>query len=318
MKRIENIEGKTGRDYEIGFTIEKSKANSHFGRSIQPERLDETYGKITDEDIAHNSHPLIVDNFFCSDCEERLGLIESKYSKTIVIVKETDYKSGISNSNGILFWASVFWRMAVHGKSGIKLTTEKNESLRIILDSFLPRKNENLNEEEFAVSNIVKGVSYKVIRCHNLETVDPKWLLFHPEFHNSFCLFIDEFVVVFSLNGQFEEFERNDCFGINNLILKAPTNNSTGDEVIRPFDRSVFMEYGKKIVNKIKKIYVSGLDELFDKLHVAAGGKGDKMPVDLKREIMAEITSNKKKPGRRYTQEDIVKSTYKIMKKYAP
>lgn len=318
LKRIENIGGKKGRDYEIGYKIEKLKAKSHFGRSVQPERLEKTFGAITDEDIANNKHPLIVDNFLCPECEERLALIESKYSETIESVIEGDYESGISSANGILFWASVFWRMSVHGESGVKLTEEQNESLRTILDSFLPNEKQELNEENFSKHELVKDISYKIIRCHNAKDDDAKWLLFHPEFYKSFCLFIDEFVVVFSLDGKYEEFDTTDCFGINDLIKKAPANSSNGNEVIQPFDRTIFLDYAKKIVNKIKDVYVDGLDEFFNKVHIAAGGQGNKMPNELKQEIMKEITLDEKKIGRKYKQEEIVKSTYRVMKKYTP
>ena len=39
---------------------------------------------------------------------------------------------------------------------------------------------------------------------------------------------------------------------------------------------------------------------------------------EIKAEILAELTSDEKKIGRKYTQEDIKNSTMKIMKKYAP
>jgi hypothetical protein len=318
LKRIENIEGKSDRDYEIGYKIERLKSASHFGRSVQPERLEKTFGEISDDDIENNKHPLVVDYFLCSVCEERFAQIESKYSQTIETIGKTEYESGITNSNGILFWSSVLWRMSVHGESGVKLPAEQNELLRVILDSFLPGKEEKLNEKLISESDLTKKLSYKIIRCNNCEQDEAKWLLFHPEFYNSLCLFIDEFVVVFSLNGQYDEFETKDCFGINDLILDAPTNSLGGNEVIKPFDRSIFIEFSKKIVNKIKDVYVGGLDEFFDKVHVAAGGTGDKMPAGLKQEIMLEITSDEKKIGRKYTQDEIVKSTYKVMKKYAP
>jgi small subunit ribosomal protein S6 len=39
LKRIENIEGKTQRDYEIGYVFEKFNVSSHFGRSVQDESI---------------------------------------------------------------------------------------------------------------------------------------------------------------------------------------------------------------------------------------------------------------------------------------
>lgn len=174
-----------------------------------------------------------------------------------------------------------------------------------------------LNEEEFLKHNLVRDISYMIIRCHNAKVDDTKLLLFHPEFYNSFCLFIDEFVVAFSLDGSYEEFQTTDCFGINDLIQKSPVNTSKGNEIIQPFDRSIFLEYTKNIVNKIKTVYVDGLDDILDKVHIAAGGKGPKMPIKIKQEILTDIASNEKKIGRRYTQNEIAKSICKVMKKYA-
>lgn len=318
LKRIENIDGKTGRDYEIGYKIERLNASSHFGRSVQPERLQKTFGGITDDDIAKNKHPLVEDNFFCSQCEDRLAQIENEYSKTIETVDKTDYESGINFSIGVLFWGSVLWRMSVHGESGVKFSAEQNELLREILDSFLPIKNEKLDEKLITDSDLVKLISYRLLRCYNCQKDDAKWLLFHPDFYNSLCLFIDEFVLVFSLNGQFDEFEKTDCFGINGLILEAPNNNIGKHEVIKPFDKSIFKDLGTKIANKAKDEYVEGLYELFDQLHVALGGRGVKMPIEIKQKIMAEIVSDEKKIGRKYTQEEIKNSTFKVLKKYAP
>lgn len=318
LKRIENIDGKTDRDYEIGYRIQSFKSEVHFGRSVQPERLEETFGEITDDDIDNNKHPLVVDYFLCSECEERLAQIESEYSRTIETIKDTEYESGISNAKSILFWASVFWRMSVHGQSGVKLTNEQNELLRVLLDSFLPGKKEELDEKIIGESALVKSISYKIIRCHNCSQEEAKWLLFHPEFYNALCLLIDEFVIVFSLNGQYDELNSTDCFGINDLILSSPENRIGGKEVIKPFDRSIFVELRKRIANKIAYDCFDGLDELLDNVYVAAGGKGNKMPAELKQEILKEVTSDKKKIGRKYTQAAIIESIHEVMKQYAP
>jgi hypothetical protein len=60
------------------------------------------------------------------------------------------------------------------------------------------------------------------------------------------------------------------------------------------------------------------MDDFFNKVHIALQGPGKKMPVEIKNEILLEVTSDKKKPGRRYTNQDLIDSTYKVLKKYAP
>ncbi|MBG6063307.1 hypothetical protein IWX83_003117 [Flavobacterium sp. CG_9.1] len=316
LKRIENIDNKTGRDYEIGYKIGSLTSKSHFGRAVQPERLAETFGEITQKDIDNNQHPLVVDYFLCSDCEERLSEIESKYSQTIKTLDANNYESGISSSEGILFWASIFWRISVHGENGVRLTEEQNEVLRVLLDSFLPAKTVKLDEELLCGSDTGKRIAYKIIRCYNCDPQKGKWLLFHPDFFYSLCLYIDEFVVVMSLNGQFDELDKIDCFGINDLILDAPVNISGSKEMIKPFENTIFTEYTHKIVNRLRDVYADGLDDFFDKLHATLRGKDDKMPEEIKQQIKKEMASDEKKIGRKYTKEEIIKSTYTVMKKY--
>lgn len=316
LKRIENIEGKTGRDYEIGFSIEKLKSTSYFGRSVQPERLEETYGELTDEDIANNKHPLIVDNFFCTDCEDRLAIIESEYSKTISSIGEIEYESGVGTIIGIIFWGSILWRMSINGKSGVKLTSEQNELLREILDSFLPKNIEELNEKAFAESDLVIPITYRLLRCNDCKSEKAKFLLFHPLFYNSLCLFIDEYILAYSLNGKYDEFKNTNCFGINKLIIEAPINRIGNKEVIKPFSNYMFNELKSRIVYKVKDEYIEGLNEIFDEVHRVIGGKGKRMPDEIKQEIMAEIILGEKKIGRKYTQEEIKKSIHKVLLRY--
>ena len=317
LRRIENIEGKSERGYEIGYLIGPLVAESHFGRSVQPDRLEDDFGEITDEDISNNKHPLIVDDFFCTECEKRIGQIESKYSEFIDNIQEVNYESGISSTLGILFWASVFWRMSVNGKNGVTLSEEKNESLRAILDTLIPKENEDFDEGKVKLSSLIEPVSYKILRCYNLETEDPKWLLMHPDFHDSSCLFIGDFIVAFSMYNNFREFETNECFGSNKLVLDAPVNHTDGKEIIKPFHRDDFINFKNNFTQKKAESFTKNLYELFDRIHVLAGGKGTRMPERIKREIMLEITSDEKKIGRKYSEEEIARSVYKIISKYA-
>jgi len=312
LKRIENIEKKTGRDYELGFTIERLYSISYFGRSVQPEKLEETYGEITDKDIEKNKHPLIVDYLFCSICKERLANIESVYSNTINTVKNIDYESGVNSSIGILFWVSVLWRMSINAKSGVKLNPDQNEMLRRILDSFLSK---DIREDLMLKNDLIKSISYKLLRYYDCKEGDAKWLIFHPDFQNPLCLLIDEFVLSFSLNGCYEDLDSKDCFSINEEMKSAPINKVGTPEKIKSFDNLVYKKLNLSIVEKIKKVYLDGLNEFFDKVHIRMGGKGSTMPIDIKKSILKEITSDEKKLGRKYTQKEIVNSTYKILKK---
>ena len=57
---------------------------------------------------------------------------------------------------------------------------------------------------------------------------------------------------------------------------------------------------------------------LFDEVHKKLGGKGPVMPPELKQAIKRRITSDQTKIGRKYTLDDMIKSMYAEMSKYAP
>ena len=70
LKRIDNEIGKPERNKELGFTIGELETTSYYGQSVLPEKLNEIYGELSDDEIAKNSIPLIVDHYFCTDCEK--------------------------------------------------------------------------------------------------------------------------------------------------------------------------------------------------------------------------------------------------------
>jgi hypothetical protein len=167
LKRIENVEGKTGRDYELGFAIGEFNTDSHFGRAVQPEKLEEVYGELSDEEIESNKHPLVVDYIFCSPCETRLSKIESEYAKTLNTHSNEEYDSGISAELGLLFWVSIVWRMSINKKSGVQLSKNENETLRRILDRCLTNNISTIDINSMRTSKDLKKINYKLFRSRD-------------------------------------------------------------------------------------------------------------------------------------------------------
>lgn len=318
LKRIENIEGEDGRDYEIGFSIGEFNTETNFGRSIQPEKLNEVFGELSDDEIETNKHPLIVDYFFCSSCETRFSKTESEYSTTLNKYSDTEYDSGIPAELGLLFWASILWRMSINKKSGVRLTKNENEVLREILDTYLADEISTIDIESMRTSKDFEKLNYKLFRCPDFTDKYPTYLLFHPEFSEPYTLIIDEFVLMFSLNGNYNDYKKNSCFGIKDEVFKATTNKSNSNEYISTIEEARFLKISEELINYVKTIRLTKLDLFFNQLHINLGGKGKTMPDKIKREILEELTSEEKKLGRKYNIEDLLKSTMKIMKKYAP
>lgn len=317
LKRVINVEGKTHRDYELGFRIGKMGMSSHFGRAVQPEKLEETFGEISDEDIANNQQQLVVDNYYCSGCEKRFSLIESAYSNTLNKIEAEIYESGVSTILGLLFWGSIVWRMSNHGKSGVRLKHEQEEFLRSILDKYLPKEDiKELTSIDFDNIGDLSRISYKLIRFNNIEENDSKFLIADPEYDNCFVLLIDEFILAFTFDKNYEDFEKNGKLELEKLFESVEESELKGNEKIHPFAKDAYTNIRKKLIDIAKDQYYAGISEYCDIIHRELGGQGDTMPQEIKNEIFQELALTEKKLGRKYTQEDLVSSTMKVMQKY--
>jgi hypothetical protein len=315
LKRIENIEGKTGRDYELGFTLGKGKTGSHFGRSVPPEKLEEVYGEVSNQDIASNSHPLIVDLIFCSNCEKRLAKLESVYAESLKKLSNSDYESGVTSIEGMLFWTSIIWRMSINGKSGTKLSDSENETLRKFIDDYLVKNLVDSNSLVETTQEISKiGFSYRLLRCYECKKDDSRYLLFHPDFNQPIILLIDEFVLAFTFTGTYEDLNSKNCFKINELILDSPIVSVTGPEKVRPFSRQVYMILTTEVIERTKTEYKNGVFEKLELIHQRFG-YDQPLSEDIKYEVLRCLAFEEEKLGRAYTDKELARCAFKVLKR---
>ncbi len=316
LKRIVNIEGKSGRDYELGFVIQEFDTTTHFGRSVPSDKLDEVFGELSDQEIEENQHPFVVDNFFCSDCENRLAQIESEYAKTLIKSEDKVYPSGVRSELGLLFWTSVIWRISINRKSGVELSKNQNEILRTVLDRVLKKELSEINYEEMKMANDIQKISYKLIRCPHYSEKHATHMVFHPTFKKPYSLIIDEYIVFFAFNDNYSDYMDKDFFGIQKEISGSPSNKIEGSEKILPISEEKMREFNKKLIAKIINQRVKKLNLFWDELYISLGGNGRFMPEEIKRELFAELTAKEKKLGRRHNLDDLEKTTINVLKKY--
>ncbi len=307
LKRIHNVDGKTGRDNELAFNISKYGIKSYFGRSVLPEKLDEVYGNITDHDISNNKNIQVIDNIFCNKCEEGLASLENEYSHTIDKVENIDYHSGVDGDKGILFWGSVLWRMSIGKRSGVFFSESQNEKLRKVLNDFL-------NKDAVNTKRLLSDISYKIIRFHNCTSQDIKILFIHPKFRDLFCLLVDEFIIVMSLENDFSELNKIDFYDLNDKIIYAPTIMVDNKEIIKPLDRlelerlryAISLDVGKDLL----KTHTSILNDLYLDLK---SKHGIIVTDEQKKNIWDKIILGESKLGRKFNLKEISKIVYDII-----
>ena len=254
LKRIDNIDQQKKRDYELGFFIEEFDTKSYFGRSVSPEKIESLFGVISDKKLHKHKSPLIVDYFFCHSCEQRLAVIEGEYSKTIKVNSNTLYDSKIRSELGLLFWASILWRISINKKNGLQITISESERLRRILNDNLKPDISNIDLENIRNSIDFNKISYKLLRCPNYSLKNPTYLLFYPYFKKTYTLLIDEYILFFSFNGKFEEYKNKDFFGIKDEVFSTPLNNINSNEYILPISVEKLKDLNAGVLKHTKEI----------------------------------------------------------------
>lgn len=312
LKRVVNVEGRTGRDQEMGFNLETTTSMSSFGRAVSPEKLMELYGELSDEDIENNIDPHVVDNYFCKDCEKRLATIESTYSSVV-----SNIKTKSKGVPALLFWTSIFWRMSISKKYGQFLREEQEENLRIFLNKYLSKNisevPDYLNEDQIKEFKI----SYKILRSNDYSVENPTHILFHPEFFFPYTALIDEFIIALSFDSKYNDFENNDFFGTQEEVLKSKDNNGSEDEEISQIETKSFNSACSGVIDEIKQKRVDFIEENLNAI-AKYFGYGDTMPENLRKLIYKEITSDSKPLARKYTFEDMKTSIFDVLSKNPP
>jgi hypothetical protein len=315
LKRIFNIEGKKGRDYELEFVIDGINTQAYYGRKVPREKLDSLFDEVKEGVTEENKDPHVEDYIFCTSCEKRLGAIESEYAKTLDKHSNTTYNSGIKSELGLLFWASVLWRMSVNKKNGVSQTKGEDETLRRILNRCIKENIEDIDIENMRSSKDLRKISYKLLRCPGFSNSTPTHLFMYPVIINPYTILIDEFILFFSHNSNYNDYKVRDFYGIKSEVIDAPLNNNTNNEQVLVFSNDTMNGVFEGLKKQMTQIRFNYMLNYLDLLHVELGGKG-KMDNALKKEIFDELNNSEAKEGEKFTHDHFNKTILSIMSKY--
>ncbi len=137
------------RNKEIGFQISsKGYVNKYIGREVSAETISELLDReLTDEDIESNENLFTVDNLLCTECENRLGVIESACAAEIKKIKEgsielqkgkqIDYFEHDANLVLRCLFYSILLRIAAANDYEYNLNPTLRERIRLLLEKTL-------------------------------------------------------------------------------------------------------------------------------------------------------------------------------------
>jgi len=315
VKRIDSQKGDKSRDKELGFSIGEFETTSYFGRSVLPEKLNDVFGEISEEEFRNNNNPFIIDNLFCTECENKISQVENEYAKTL---RSKLADSGINSCIATIFWISVLWRMSVSKNQNLNLKSQEEEKLRRLLDNHLNVEIKNIAYEKIKADPDFVDLGYRLIRCPDYSDIEATYLVCQPYHKMPYSVIIDEFVLFFYFKkGHIDNIVQS-FFGFEKDLKGKPINTSTVGETKIIYKKETFSECLSKMLELIMDRRIVHYNWIFDQIHVKLGGKGTKMPTEIKNLIIKKMIDDEKKLGRRYTFADLTKTMYEVLKNYAP
>ncbi|MRX63582.1 hypothetical protein [Maribacter luteus] len=316
LKRILNDLGEKGRDKEVAFILKKDVTTSHFGRAVQPEKLKEIYGEVTEDLIENNTDDAIVDNYFCTNCEKRFGTIESEYAKTLT--QSTSTKSNYISEKRpflcFLFWASIIWRLSIQEESGFKLKQKEENKLGRILNKYLKLESDQIQPD--SLDSDLLNIGYKLLRAPNFSQKKGTWLHWSPTYERPYSLIIDEYLLFFY-------FKKNHLKGISlnfynteQFKKKAYFNTCFSSESIYGIEPQDYEKVTEELMKYAVHTRLDTLSRYLDEIHQLLGGKGKHMNPNLKQTIIKRITDSDKPLGHSQTRETYIEIIIRTIKEW--
>lgn len=246
--------GKEGRGNEMIFPI-NIVSDFRFGRNVLPERIHEVIGReLKDEEIEKNVKtpiPYVKDYFLCTDCEKRLGGIETLYAESISKAhSKNDYlENPIPPHLSHLFWLSVIWRISVTNFGFKFQEAHIEEDIRDILNNTLSIKTDDIPNSGMYIERL-KKYGYYLTRFEEDDIIKGMYAPPTKKQQTSVYPFlINNYAFIFTHQKIIDngiDVNEIQCFGVENYLNKSKINNCNASEVIHVLNKDTFLKVLKR------------------------------------------------------------------------
>ena len=251
------------RNKEFVVSIGNQAVGNHVGRDLTPEKIQEYMGRdLTDEEIIENEIPFIEDYILCTNCENRLGHIESIYASIIhqnISKNKCDKDSvlDVKGNGGLisLFWYSVIWRYSINEKNPFNLNEKDLKKLRFYVNNNLKDTQEGLKKH--LIESINNYVPYPIgvfFNSNQIKKVSSNTVVGMPNYRNPYLLFFNEYAIILyfkpsQINGMLHSFYGlEESFSYKKMINYHYNDFKIGvikNEVFEKVKENLFLQFSR-------------------------------------------------------------------------
>jgi hypothetical protein len=205
----------------------------HIGREVDPKVYADLLNHIPSEDELEKikgNNKLVVDEYWCSSCENRITLVENYFQKYIenVLLKQpydsNDFTiksfSKLNTDYVKLFIYSIVFRASLINFSNFSLELEYDNYLRKILKECLPFHKSNISEGCNLINHELANISILILRAEQIEQQKTNPVLIHRVNKNLFVFFINQYIFILSDKTIDTNILDSDIFGLRPIILE--------------------------------------------------------------------------------------------------
>lgn len=279
IKSMLNPLDEEKRGYGSSYSISGSKfLDIFFEREYNADKITEVLGReITDDEIDSLTDHYAVKYILCKDCEDKMERIENHFNDNVFkIVFDKKIASKKINNNQIihsikdannnivrLFIISLIWRASITKFSGFSLKHREQEKLRVLLNKSLDLNLEELTKK--AKLNEKEIRSFPLMLFSTRFFSDTTSNLVHIEkSSNPYIFKVNEYIIIFGTKQNQIKNNRNDFYGLSNIINYDESINVNEDTIkvteifssdFQSIKDELFSKLGKDFINELAKIF---------------------------------------------------------------
>ncbi len=313
------------RDYEVIHAFHPlDNELPYFGRSLQPDKIEESIGReLTEEEAESQKNFLVVDNLWCRKCENKFKIVEDYFLDNVDRAIIDFANQGEGNIKTLtaspllirLFIYSLIYRASITNLMGFSLNAKTEEKLKSFINKYV--QDNLIDTIAFIESNTEKKeLTNYPVRCIKIETEKGNTFVhIHKKYDKPYCFIINNYILQFYQKESHTRSTPYSFWGITDLLNQIhyfPNYNESAFRIgiinLEHWNliKSKFIRYNSqyKIQNFIKVYERMFLDEF--------GYNPSQTQVQ---KFLNILVDNDKKIGIKYTREQILEAMNKSIKK---